>query len=582
MRQCLKCEYIKTIHGEFDWCQECRTEFLEEEEHDGSTSERGYSEEEHQACPPLVGAFWGPHGKLVYFNNLIPFKFRSPGPNLRTYRKCKLLFNRNLMNSDDPFVGPSELGIGNTPTLMAGGLANNKPFQDDDEYSFQADFVNHFNPTMSPALESDARTTPINPAFSLESPFMGSNPLRRSFSRENFDIGVASNICSTDTVIIRDYSRLFSFNKLFAINSKILPSVEACRHNAKLSKTLGLPKSVQRAWNISKAICSSKVLDKKRSSLKKWSTALIAPVRLLATHLLIRFIKAQNYQMVTLLWGVFHHAGLNLDKVVDEKSEKWIQRIHEIIEVYADELFRIDAYLQRAQVLKCTPSSILRRFKEQDLAKRESSFSPKSISATSPVAKRKRSSGTINRNKATLQKSLSSRRSKMEIKSSCRMMEQISRTPQLQSKSRSGMSVWNTKATYWKQPFGIQIGRSQSDTDISMQLPTGESSPDHQDLRRSPSVDPEWRKDGVRRFLTWNTLMRGTDEIQTQKILPAQPVEKSSTPTTHISQSDELRCYVCELSVRGFWVKCSICGRGGHLEHMLTPDLEIGHFCTLK
>jgi len=598
-RECFKCGFITTIHGEFDCCQECQTEFVEEEEHDGSTSERGYSEEEHQdskanlPCPPLVGAFWGPHGKLVYFNNLIPFKFRSPGPNLRTYSKCQLLFDFNLMNTDDPFVGPSELGIGSAPTLKAGGHTNSKSNLEDDEYSFQSDFVNHFNPTMSPALESDVRTTPVNPAFSFESPFVSSNALRRSFSRD-FDIGVASNIGSTDTVIIRDYSRLFSFNKSFAINSKILPSVEACRHNAKLSKTLGLPKSVQRAWNISQVICGSEVLDKKQRKNLRRRTALIDPVRTLATHLLLRFIKAQNYQMVTLLWGVFHHAGLHLDEVwpnlatgQEEKTQdKWIQRIHEFIEGYADELFRINAYLQRAQILKCTPSSILQWLREQESTKRESRSSSKTIiAATSPVTKRKRSCGTINRDKATLQNSLYLLGANLQVKTPRTHnrpsnVGHKSRTPQFQLNSKSGV----TKATYWKKPFGIQMGRSQSDTDISMQLSPKPSNSDNLDLRRGSRNDFEWSKYGVRRFLpTWNSRMRGTEDINPQRvILPAQPPDSGTSPCTNPSQSEQLRCYVCELTVRSFWVRCSICGRGGHLEHMLTPDLEIGHFCKPK
>jgi len=146
---------------------------------------------------------------------------------------------------------PLELGIGSVPNLNSVHSNNNSSIAEDNEYSFHSDFVNHFNPDTSPALTSDSRKTPLNQVFSFDSPYISSDPFR-----DTFDIGISKSMVPTDTVIIQDYSNLFSFNKLFAINSKISPSVEACIHNAKLSKVLGLPKSVQRAWKISQVICS--------------------------------------------------------------------------------------------------------------------------------------------------------------------------------------------------------------------------------------------------------------------------------------------------------------------------------------
>jgi len=74
--------------------------------------------------------------------------------------------------------------------------------------------------------------------------------------------------------------------------------------------------------------------------------------------------------------------------------------------------------------------------------------------------------------------------------------------------------------------------------------------------------------------------LTGSPDIYSQPtVLHDLPSATSTLPTLCVSKSNYPRCYVCELTVRGFWVVCSICGIGGHLEHMLAPDLELGHFC---
>jgi len=421
----------------------------------------------------------------------------------------------------------------------------------------------------------------------------------------------------TYTVIIRNYSKLFSFSKTFAINSKIHPPREACLHNAKLASVLGLSSSVQRAWKVSAKICSL-IKKKKTSGLHP---TIVDPTRTLALHILLRFVKSKDYQMAALLWAVFHNASLNLNnlelyKLNDPTSfksniikqgmsiqDRWIQRVLEFIEGYADNLFQINAYVQCMKVLKCIPSTILRQrahaeARERELVHLELNYHASKKEAQNNVSELVQRSTPI----------MSS------IKTPCVDSVKVPwHSGSLYNFSKISVSVSqndfpvkrsNSPVQFSVTPKYTSIGvvdssksrmtKSLSHPDVCNSCPK----PHHlvsPDRKGKPSARTSYKRQmppklsetdnskfTVRRFLpNWGGR-------QAKPILPAKPPRCNSPQspsfpsTTCVSDINENRCYVCGLRVRGLWVVCSFCGKGGHVEHILSPDLKVGHFCTVN
>jgi len=156
----------------------------------------------------------------------------------------------------------------------------------------------------------------MNQVFSFDSPHISNDPFM-----DTFDIGIVKSMVPTDTVIIQDYSNLFSFHKLFAINSKISPSIEACLLNAKLSKVQGLLKSRQRAWKISHVIYCHERRKNTQCKSERQESTLIDPVRMLATHLVNRFFRAQDFLMVSTIVGRVLLCSTNFRKVLPKPSK---------------------------------------------------------------------------------------------------------------------------------------------------------------------------------------------------------------------------------------------------------------------
>jgi len=617
---CPKCGVISSSgHNEFTWCQACKTLFADdpgEQENECSTSEHWHSDEEYRddgsersiPCPPLVGAFWGYNGKLVYFNSLTMFKFRGRSPELRTYAQCQELFDWTL-NGNDPFVGPADLGLVSPSSSKRAGMNPTKSPSEDDDYSFHSDFLNYFNP-------SSSLKVPIIDQSMVERPSSGlyEDSISSEKCSEN---GISNTKERAYTVIIQNYSKLFSFNKAYAINAKIKPPCKACLHNAKLATVLAMSPSIARAWILSETICHGMNLKRPRTN----GLEIVDPTRTLAMHLLLRFMKVQDNQMVSLLWGVFYHAGLDLHELKhwrldDSKAFKsnilkqgasaeveWIYRIHECIEGYADNLFQIGAFVQRMWILKCTPPSILLQRARAEVRLRRSVL----LELIPPVASKK---SPESKPKIRVQLVTNSNGKTRWDKGS---LYNFARDPRSNYRSdlcpetfnSEGVLSFERPCTETPNNMKVKLTKSQSHPEVSnlCSKPQHVTSPERHDvfeqLNTVTNTASGWSrkrrftrklsdndniKFKVRNFLPkWSSRVRVNDA---NSRLPAQapaakPLSKLSTPA-NTSDSNGTSCYVCGLTVRGLWVVCSFCGNGGHMEHILSPDLKIGHFCTVN
>jgi len=622
---CPKCGVISSSgHNEFTWCQACKTLFAddpEEQENEWSTSEHWHSDEEYRdvgsersiPCPPLVGAFWGYNGKLVYFNSLTMFKFRGRTPELRTYAQCQELFDYTL-NGNDPFVGPADLGLVSPSSSKRAGMNPSKSQSEDDDYSFNSDFLTYFNPRSSlkgPIIDKSSTLSIVErpPSSDLYEDSVSSEKCSEN--------GISNTMERAYTVIIQNYSKLFSFNKAYAINAKIKPPCKACLHNAKLATVLAMSPSIARAWILSETICDGKHLKRPRTN----GIGMVDPTRTLAMHLLLRFMKVQDNQMVSLLWAVFYHAGLDLHELKhwrldDSKAFKsnilkqgasaeveWIQRIHDCIEGYADNLFQIGAFVQRMWLLKCTPSSILlQRARAEDRMRRSVIVEviPPAAMQKSQKSKPKTHVHLVsNSNVKTPWDKGSLYSFGRDPRSACSF--------DICPETFNSEGVLSFERAWIETPdnLKVKLTKSQSHPEVSnlCSKPQHDTSPERRDVFEKLSgvtntasscsrkrrftrkmSDNDNIKFKVRNFLPkWSSRVRVNDA---NSRLPAQapaakPLSQQSTPADE-SDSRGISCYVCGLTVRGLWVVCSFCGNGGHMEHILSPDLKIGHFCTIN